>query len=71
MITHRYFKEKIAGKMCRNCINEKMKGHLYPKDCYYDYYPGECVECREIDKNIVADIRFIKRYKLLRMHKLR
>lgn len=71
MITYTYFKEKVVGKYCRNCINELTKGHLYPEDCIYQYYPSDCVKCRELDKNIVIDVRITKRYKLLRMHKIR
>lgn len=71
MITYTYFKEHIVGKYCRNCINEKTKGHLYPRDCIYAYYPSECMGCGEMDKNIIIDVRFKNRYKLLRMHKPR
>lgn len=69
MITYTYFKEAVAGKMCRSCINTHMRGRLKSKECYYMYYQGVCCACKQPDKNIIEGIRMRKRYKLLMMTK--
>ena len=59
MRKYRYL-ERDLGNICRECLNKKYGLRLRPKNCIYENYPHMCHECREV-KNIVCEIRFIKR----------
>lgn len=64
MITYKRLKQESMGSCCRKCLNMKYQLQLEREDCLYCYYPYECEECKEV-KNIVQDIRYISRWKLL------
>lgn len=59
---YKTFKEEMRGK-CRKCINEQLGVHFKHQDCEFWDFPEECVSCKAV-KNIVTDIKFIKRHKL-------
>lgn len=65
MITCKRVKRESLGRCCRECLNEKYHLRLKREDCIYLYYPYKCRKCGRM-KNIVQDIRWISRWKLVR-----
>lgn len=58
------FRKNIVNRYCRKCINEKLSFNLQKNDCIYGMYKNKCQSCKEM-RNIVDDIKFSSRYKLL------
>lgn len=56
--------KRSMNDICRSCLNEELHIDLEPVDCYYLMYPQMCRRCGEM-KNIVTDIRWRKRIRLL------
>lgn len=62
------FRKNIVNRYCRKCINEKLSFNLQKNDCIYGIYKNKCQQCKEM-RNIVDDIKFSSRYKLLSVSK--
>ncbi len=64
MVRYRNFQHEALNRSCRECINISYNLRLQSKDCVYYHIPGKCPICGQM-KNIVMDIRFTSRGKLL------
>jgi len=62
-LKYKEFKQKVCGQWCRRCINAEYHLDLETSDCLYFHFPLECERCGEV-RNIVTDIRFMKRLPL-------
>ena len=63
LVKYKEFKRKVGGHWCRRCINAEYPLELESSDCLYFHFPLECERCGEV-RNIVTDIRFMKRFPL-------
>ncbi|NCB91398.1 MAG: hypothetical protein EOM40_02320 [Clostridia bacterium] len=53
---------------CRECVNKNLHLDLRNEDCIYLRFPYVCESCKKTG-NIVKDIRWWKKYKLIKAGK--
>ena len=63
-MNYQRLKEEAFRALCRRCVNEAYGLTLRPEDCCYMPYPELCARCGQ-PRNIVEDIRPIRRWRLL------
>ena len=64
LLRYSYFRAKLGGRYCRECLNQLYQLQLQRGSCRYCVYPAVCKNCGEV-RNIVADLSPMGRWKLL------
>ncbi len=65
MAVTRFIQKEYRRDICRRCINRLYGARLNPSDCRYGIpYPQTCPCCGKVH-NIVTDLRFSGKLKLL------
>lgn len=58
------FKQRMANRYCRKCINEQLGTDLSTEDCCYAIYPNKCQKCGDM-RNIVESLHWSARHKIV------
>lgn len=65
MANMRSIRDVLGNCPCRSCINEYFDVYLQPKDCRYYPHQDRCTSCRRKHMNIVSDLTFTGKAKML------